>query len=70
MVVVFPMIFWYLKIEKKHKEHLKIVLETLKEKQLNAKQEKCDSSTGESIFSRPCDLSRRYLSGSKEDSNY
>ena len=49
-----------------HEQHLRIVLQTVRENQLYAKLNKCEFWLKEVVFLRPCNIRRRNIYGSKK----
>ena len=49
-----------------HEQHLRIVLQTVRENQLYAKLNKCEFWLKEVVFLRPCNIRRRNICGSKK----
>jgi hypothetical protein len=49
-----------------HEQHLRVVLQTVKENQLYAKLNKCEFWLKEGVFLRPCNICRRNICGSKK----
>ena len=56
VVIFIDDILIYSKSQEDHKKHLRIVLQTLRDKQLYAKLKKCEFLAGTNFFLRTCDI--------------
>jgi len=66
MVVFIDNILVYSNSHLEHEQHLRVVLQTLRENQLYAKLDKCEFWLKEVVFFLPCNIRRRNICGSKK----